>query len=113
MCVCVCLCVCVYALCVCALLTYIQQEWTLSNIGPGMVLEYPTRYTKFQGVSSLTIHFPRNFRDSGTLSLHFIGLKGESTQNRREPIGTFVYEALPSAKDHKTVAEDGTPSMLM
>ena len=78
-----------------------------------MVLEYPTRYTKFQGVSSLTIHFPRNFRDSGTLSLHFIGLKGESTQNRREPIGTFVYEALPSAKDHKTVAEDGTPSMLM
>ena len=87
------------------------QEWTLADVGDATALEYPTRYTKFQGVSSITIHFPRNFRGSGTLSLHFIGLKGESTQNRREPIGTFVYEALPSAKDHCTVAKDRAPTM--
>lgn len=38
---------------------------------------------------------------------------GEVTGNRRDALCTFVYEALPSAKDHKTVAEDGAPSLLM
>lgn len=88
------------------------QEWSLADAA-GTLLEYPTRYTKFQGVSSITFHFPSNFRRSDQLTLHFIGLRGEATKNRREAIGTFCYEVLPSAKDHKSVAEDGTPSLLM
>ena len=77
------------------------------------VLEYPTKYTKFQGVSSITLHFPNNMRHSGELSLHFIGFKGEVTKNRREQTCTFVYEVLPSAKDNKSFAKYGSSSMIL
>jgi hypothetical protein len=37
------------------------------------------RYAKFQGVASLTLHFPRNFGANATC-IHYIGLRGEATQ---------------------------------
>jgi hypothetical protein len=39
------------------------------------------RYAKFQGVASLTLHFPRNFGANATC-IHYIGLRGEATQVR-------------------------------
>lgn len=38
-----------------------------------------TRYSKFQSVGSLTLHFPDNF-GGDTSRIHYIGLKGEATQ---------------------------------
>lgn len=39
---------------------------------------HPYRYTKFQGVNSITFHFPKRLRGSGRINIHFIGLKGSS-----------------------------------
>ncbi len=39
------------------------------------------RYAKFQGVASLTLHFPRNFGANATC-IHYVGLRGEATQVR-------------------------------
>ena len=35
-----------------------------------------SRYTKFQGVNSVTFHFPNSLRGSGKINVHFLGLKG-------------------------------------
>lgn len=37
------------------------------------------RFAKFQGVASLTLHFPSNFSGDGSTQVSFIGLKGETT----------------------------------
>lgn len=37
------------------------------------------RYSKFQGVGNITLHFPDNF-GGDTTKIHYIGLKGEATQ---------------------------------
>lgn len=37
------------------------------------------RYSKFQGVGNLSLHFPDNF-GGDTSQIHYIGLKGEATQ---------------------------------
>lgn len=37
------------------------------------------RYSRFQGVASLTLHFPENF-GAETTQIRYIGLKGEATQ---------------------------------
>lgn len=37
------------------------------------------RYSKFQSVGNLTLHFPDNF-GAETCQIHYIGLKGEATQ---------------------------------
>lgn len=37
------------------------------------------RYSKFQSVASITLHFPENFGGE-TTQIHYIGLKGEATQ---------------------------------
>ncbi|XP_073386329.1 uncharacterized protein [Physcomitrium patens] len=54
------------------------QEWELAENIRGE-LEYPTKYAKFQGVASLTLHFPSNFGADAT-HVHYIGLRGEATQ---------------------------------
>lgn len=36
------------------------------------------RYAKFQGVASITLHFPENFGTDAT-RLHYIGFRGEAT----------------------------------
>ncbi|WCJ29570.1 PITH domain-containing protein 1 [Euphorbia peplus] len=79
------------------------QEWDLVENLQG-VLEYQTRYAKFQGVASITLHFPDSF--SGDISrIHYIGFKGEATQLKRDVVANIVYEIRPNPSDHKTSAE--------
>ena len=48
---------------------------------------HPYRYTKFQGVNSITFHFPKRLRGSGRINIHFIGLKGSSHVTLSTEIG--------------------------
>ncbi|KAG6409565.1 hypothetical protein SASPL_127605 [Salvia splendens] len=83
------------------------QEWDLAENLQG-VLEYQTRYSRFQSVGNLTLHFPVNFGgDASTTQIHYIGLKGEATQLKRDVVATIVYEITPNPSDHKTQAETG------
>ncbi|XP_021749791.1 PITH domain-containing protein 1-like [Chenopodium quinoa] len=81
------------------------QEWDLVENLQG-VLEYQTRYSKFQSVGNLTLHFPDNF-GADTSQIHYIGLKGEATQLKRDVAVNIVYEIMPNPSDHKTRAETG------
>ncbi|XP_030947771.1 uncharacterized protein LOC126708727 isoform X2 [Quercus robur] len=81
------------------------QEWELAENLQG-VLEYQTRYSKFQSVASITLHFPENFGGE-TTQIHYIGLKGEATQLKRDVVATIVYELMPNPSDHKARSESG------
>ncbi|KAL6296055.1 hypothetical protein ACE6H2_004197 [Prunus campanulata] len=81
------------------------QEWDLVENFQG-VLEYQTRYSKFQNVASITLHFPDSF-GSDTTKIEYIGFKGEATQLKRDVVATIVYELRPNPSDHKTKAEGG------
>lgn len=81
------------------------QEWDLAENLQG-VLEYQTRYSRFQGVGSLTLHFSDNY-GADTTQIHYIGLKGEATQLKRDVVANIVYELRPNPSDHKTRAETG------
>ncbi|XP_043705640.1 PITH domain-containing protein 1 isoform X2 [Telopea speciosissima] len=81
------------------------QEWDLVENFQG-VLEYQTRYARFQGVGNLTLHFPDN-HGAETTQIHYIGLRGEATQLKRDVVATIVYELMPNPSDHKTRAESG------
>ncbi|CAK7353048.1 unnamed protein product [Dovyalis caffra] len=81
------------------------QEWDLVENLNG-VLEFQTRYAKFQSVASITLHFPDNF-GGDTSQIHYIGFKGEATQLKRDVVATIVYELTPNPSDHKTKAESG------
>lgn len=71
--------------------TTATQEWDLvRDIPKGQLAEYPTRLTKFQNIRNLTLYFPENF-GGDTTRIHYIGLKGEWTEIKRDPIIT-VYE---------------------
>lgn len=79
------------------------QEWELVENFQG-VLEFQTRYSKFQSVGNITLHFPENF-GADTTKIHYIGFKGEATQLKRDVVATIVYELMPNPSDHKTRAE--------
>ncbi|XP_062202032.1 uncharacterized protein LOC133904559 [Phragmites australis] len=81
------------------------QEWELAENLQG-VLEYQTRYSRFQGVANLTLHFSDNF-GGDTTKIYYIGLRGEATQNKRDVVATIVYEVRPNPSDHKTKSETG------
>ncbi|XP_050264590.1 uncharacterized protein LOC126708727 isoform X3 [Quercus robur] len=81
------------------------QEWELAENLQG-VLEYQTRYSKFQSVASITLHFPENFGGE-TTQIHYIGLKGEATQLKRDVVVTIVYELMPNPSDHEARSESG------
>ncbi|KAM3282101.1 PITH domain-containing protein 1 isoform X2 [Capsicum chacoense] len=83
----------------------VVQEWDLAENLQG-VLEYQTRYTRFQSVGNITLHFPDNF-GADTTQIHYIGLKGETTQMKRDVVANIVYEIMPNPSDHKTQAETG------
>jgi hypothetical protein len=97
------------------------QEWGLFENLNGEI-EYPTRFTKFQGVANLTIHLPTSFGGSRS-TIWFIGLRGEGTKNVRQPVTTVVgcptaggmpyalkvYETMPQPQDHKTPASENIP----
>ncbi|CAD5183265.1 unnamed protein product [Musa acuminata subsp. malaccensis] len=82
------------------------QEWDLNENLQGL-LEYQTRYSRFQGVGNLTLHFPDNF-GGDTTQIYYIGLKGEATQLKRDVVATIVYEITPNPSDHKTRADAGS-----
>ncbi|CAL9186203.1 unnamed protein product [Musa hybrid cultivar] len=84
------------------------QEWDLNENLQGL-LEYQTRYSRFQGVGNLTLHFPDNF-GGDTTQIYYIGLKGEATQLKRDVVATIVYEITPNPSDHKTRADAGSLS---
>lgn len=75
------------------------QEWDLAENLQG-VLEYQTRYSRFQSVGNITLHFPDNF-GGDTTQIHYIGLKGEATQLKRDVVANIVYEVVPNPSDHK------------
>ncbi|KAK4730046.1 hypothetical protein AABB24_034241 [Solanum stoloniferum] len=81
------------------------QEWDLAENLQG-VLEYQTRYSRFQSVGNITLHFPDNF-GADTTQIQYIGLKGEATQMKRDVVANIVYEIMPNPSDHKTRAETG------
>nr|XP_010325046.1 PITH domain-containing protein 1 isoform X2 [Solanum lycopersicum] len=81
------------------------QEWDLAENLQG-VLEYQTRYSRFQSVGNITLHFPDNF-GADTTRIQYIGLKGEATQMKRDVVANIVYEIMPNPSDHKTQAETG------
>ncbi|KAG0494217.1 hypothetical protein HPP92_005211 [Vanilla planifolia] len=81
------------------------QDWELVENLQGM-LEYQTRYSRFQSVGSLTMHFPENFGADVT-QMHYIGLRGEATQMKRDAVTNIVYELYPNPSEHKTPSEFG------
>ncbi|KAF2603492.1 hypothetical protein F2Q70_00027909 [Brassica cretica] len=64
------------------------------------------RYSKFQSVGNITLHFPESF-GGNTTQIRYIGFKGEATQLKRDVVATIVYEIRPNPSDHKTKAETG------
>ncbi|XP_068648639.1 uncharacterized protein [Aristolochia californica] len=84
------------------------QEWDLVENLQG-VLEFQTRYSRFQGVASLTLHFSENFGADST-QIYYIGLRGEATQLKRGVVATIVYEVMPNPSDHKAPNEGGSLS---
>ncbi|KAL4592633.1 hypothetical protein LXL04_005636 [Taraxacum kok-saghyz] len=81
------------------------QEWDLAENLQGL-LEYQTRYSRFQGVGNLTLHFTDN-HGGDTSRIQYIGLKGEATQLKRDVVATIVYELMPNPSDHKAKSETG------
>lgn len=77
------------------------QEWDLAEDLLG-ALEYPTQRSKFQNVSSLTLHFTENHggtADEMATRVRYVGLKGIGTQNRRGIVDA-LYEVRPVPKSN-------------
>ncbi|XP_020592757.1 PITH domain-containing protein 1 [Phalaenopsis equestris] len=85
------------------------QEWELAENLHG-ILEYQTRYARFQSVGSLTLHFPGNFGAS-TTKIYYIGLRGEATQLKRDAVTNVVYELYPNPSEHK-ISDAGGSSQV-
>ncbi|KAF9379437.1 PITH domain-containing protein 1 [Podila verticillata] len=79
--------------------TAATQEWDLVEDTNGQVAEYSTRVAKFTSIRSLTLFFSDNF-GGDTTKINFIGLKGEFSEFKRDPIIT-VYELQANPADHK------------
>ncbi|KAG0042431.1 hypothetical protein BGZ83_000463 [Gryganskiella cystojenkinii] len=79
--------------------TTATQEWDLVEDTHGQVAEYSTRVAKFSSIRSLTLFFGENF-GGDTTRISFIGLKGEFSEFKRDPIIT-VYELQANPADHK------------
>jgi len=60
------------------------------------VIQYPLRVAKFSQLLTLTMHFPA----TSPLTLHWVGLKGIASGDKRQAVVT-VYEARPNLADHK------------
>lgn len=88
------------------------QEWELAR---GMhpaegVVEYPTKYTKFQNVNKLWLFVSRNFGAPST-SVMYIGLKGVHTKHKREAVQT-TYELRPVKKPGDVKDEEQFPKLM-
>lgn len=79
------------------------QEWDLvMDPPPKEVIEYPTKVAKFNNVKSLIIHFPNNFGNLDVTRLNYIGLKGEFSELKTDPIIT-IYELNANPADHPKI----------
>ncbi|CAN0447979.1 unnamed protein product [Ectocarpus sp. 12 AP-2014] len=65
----------------------------------GVEVDYPTKLSKMQNVSDITLFVPSNFGADSTV-ITYLGFKGESTKFRHGVV-ECVYEAKPNAEDHK------------
>lgn len=79
------------------------QKWELVEGNGDGAVEYPTRFSKFQNVSTLTLFFNRNY-GAETTGIQYVGLKGEFTEYKREAVRS-VYESRPLAAPKK-MSED-------
>eukprot|EP01066_Platyproteum_vivax_P008979 Platyproteum_vivax@DN3904_c0_g1_i2.p1 len=86
--------------------TPVTQEVELVEDYCGAV-EYPTKLSKFQNVTTLCMYFEGNFGAKST-KISYIGIRGEGSQWKRQAVIT-TYEASANLKDHK-VPEDETNS---
>ncbi|KAJ3118368.1 hypothetical protein HDU96_002210 [Phlyctochytrium bullatum] len=87
-----------------------EQEWELVMEPGREIPEYPTKIAKFSNVRNLSLFFPSNF-GADTSRILYIGLKGEWTEVKRDPIIT-LYELAPNPADHqklKSAAENMAP----
>ncbi|KAF9354969.1 hypothetical protein BGX34_010718 [Mortierella sp. NVP85] len=75
------------------------QEWELVEDSHGQIAEYHTRVAKFASIRSLALYFSDNF-GGDTTRISFIGLKGEFSELKRDPIIT-IYELQANPADHK------------
>jgi len=50
---------------------------------------FALRYSRFQGVANLTLHFSDNF-GGDTTKIYYIGLRGEATQVLRSGFPTYL-----------------------
>jgi PITH domain len=76
----------------------VQANELVADSG-GIEVDYPTKYSKMQNVSSISIYFSDNFGADATI-VSFLGFKGESTHFRHGVVEA-VYESKPQAADHK------------
>ena len=67
-------------------------------------IEYPLRTSKFSQLQNLTLHFPAE----EAVHLHWIGLKGVASGDKRQAVVT-VYEAKPNLADHAVKGETSAP----
>lgn len=58
--------------------------------------------TKFAGVHSLDLYIPRSL-SAPESRIHFIGIKGEFTERRREAV-IAVYESRAVPSDHQKIS---------
>ncbi|KAF9172517.1 PITH domain-containing protein 1 [Mortierella sp. AD011] len=82
------------------------QEWDLIEDANGQIAEYNTRVAKFTSIRSLTLFFNENFGGDIT-KINFIGLKGEFSVLKRDPIIT-IYELQANPADHKVPGVNDT-----
>ncbi|KAJ3102754.1 hypothetical protein HDU97_000293 [Phlyctochytrium planicorne] len=76
-----------------------EQEWELVRDPGRDIPEYPTKIAKFSNVRNLILYFPSNF-GSDVTRISYIGLKGEWTEIKKDPIIT-VYELAANPADHQ------------
>jgi hypothetical protein len=77
-----------------------DQEFQLSHDYTGEI-EYDTKIARFNSVTYLSIHFPKNF-GAETTRIYYVGLKGDFTEARRHEVTVTTYEARANPADHKT-----------
>lgn len=82
------------------------QVFELVERNPEGAVEYSTKYTKFQNVSTLWLFISRNFGADVT-EIRYIGLKGVFSRYKREAVHT-VYESRPmkAAEDVKNTQQN-------
>ena len=67
--------------------------------------EYVTNIRPFTNVNTLILFFPDNHGDVDKTVIQYIGLQGEHTHYRREPVDA-VYEVLCNGQDTNVKQED-------